>query len=188
MAIRKSVLYVILTLYPIFSLPICQVGIKNCTKCDPLAQICLRCDKDILSPDKDGGCVPSGKCVLGNNYCQECNEAQTICKTCESGLFPDENGACSFVNNCEISYKGKCLKCKDNFKLIGYDFGNTGFLICKSLDLDDFQNCKVIDTTSGYCQECEDGYFLSEGDKKCTKIENCNESSFGICKNCNGGY
>ena len=113
MAIRKSVLYVILTLYPIFSLPLCQVGIKNCTKCDPLAQICLRCDKDILSPDKDGGCVPSGKCVLGNNYCQECNEAQTVCKTCESGLFPDENGACSFVNNCEISYKGKCLKCKD---------------------------------------------------------------------------
>ena len=170
------------------SLSSCQVGIKNCTKCDPITQLCLRCDKNILSPDEKGGCVPSEKCVLGNNYCIECNEDQKTCKTCESGLFPDDNGACSFVNNCEISFKGKCLKCRENFKLVGYEFGNTGFLLCKSLALEEFQNCANIDSISGYCTICQEGYFLSDGDKKCTKIENCNESSFGICKKCNNGY
>ena len=77
-----------------------------------LTQLCIRCDKDIFSPDENGGCIPSGKCIFGNNYCQECDESQKFCETCEIGLFPDENGGCSFINNCELSYKGKCLKCK----------------------------------------------------------------------------
>ena len=141
-----------------------------------------------MSPDEEGGCEPSGKCIVGNNYCQVCNEDQTICKTCEPGLVPDENGACSFIGNCGISYKGKCLKCKDNYKLIGYEFENMGFLICKSLDLDDFHNCKVIDTIYGYCQECQPGYILSEGDKKCINTENCYESFSGVCKKCSSGF
>ena len=182
--------YIVLILffYPIFAKQICQVGIKNCSKCDPLTQLCLRCNKDIYSPDEDGGCSPSRKCIIGNNYCQECNEDEQICKKCEIGLFPDENGGCSFIDNCEISYKGKCLVCKKDFKLVGFEYDNTGFLVCKSLDLEDFQNCANIDTISGLCTECNAGYFLSNGDKKCTKLENCNESSFGICKNCNSGY
>ena len=179
---------IFLIIYPIISSPSCQVGINNCSKCDPRTQLCIRCSKDIYSPDENGGCIPSGKCTLGNNYCQECDESEKLCKTCEIDLFPDENGGCSFINNCELSYKGKCLKCKENFKLVGYELDNTGFLICKSIFLDDFQNCQTIDSISGYCSECELGFFLSEGDKKCTKVENCNESTFGICKKCISGY
>ena len=103
---------ILLIIYPIISSPSCQVGINNCSKCDPLTQLCIRCDKDIFSPDENGGCIPSGNCIFGNNYCQECDESQKFCETCEIGLFPDENGGCSFINNCELSYKGKCLKCK----------------------------------------------------------------------------
>ena len=167
---------------------ICQVGINNCSKCDVLTQLCLRCNKDIYSPDENGGCSPSNKCILGNNYCQECSEDEKTCKTCEIGLFPDENGACSFIDNCKISYKGKCLQCKKNYILVGFEYENTGYLICKSLELEDFQNCANIDSITGLCTACKGGYFLSNGDKKCTKIENCDESSFGVCKSCSTGY
>ena len=185
---NKYLCIFILIIYPIISAPSCKVGINNCSKCDPLTKLCLRCDKDILSPDKNGGCVPSEKCIIGNNYCQECNDDETVCKTCEEGLFPDENGGCSFIANCALSYQGKCLECKEDFKLVGYEMEGIGFLICKSLSLEDFQNCKTVDSFSGYCTECEEGYFLSGGDKKCTKMENCFESAFGICKKCNSGY
>ena len=181
-------IYFILRILKIISSPSCQVGINNCSKCNPLTQLCMKCDKDIYSPDENGGCAPSGKCIFGNNYCQECDEAQKLCKICEIGLFPDENGGCSFIDNCELSYKGKCLKCKENFKLVGFELENTGFLICKSELLDDFQNCKTVDSITGYCTECDLGFYLSEGDKKCTKVENCNESAFGVCKKCINGY
>ena len=181
-------IFILFMAYSIFSLPICQVGINNCNKCDPLTQLCLRCDKNIYSPDENGGCSPSRKCELGNNYCIECNEDQNLCKICETGLVPDGNGACSYIDNCDVSFRGKCLKCKNNFILIGYELENKGFSICKSLELEDFHKCEKIDTVTGYCSTCEEGYFLNEGDKKCTSIENCNESSFGICKKCNNGY
>ena len=36
--------------------------------------------------------------------------------------------------------------------------------------------------------ECEEGYFLNGGDRKCTKIENCYESIYGNCISCNYQY
>ena len=33
------------------------------------------------------------KCELGMNACLECNEKNNLCKACEEGYFPDENGA-----------------------------------------------------------------------------------------------
>ena len=35
------------------------------------------------------------------------------------GYYPDENGGCSYTKNCEVSYKGNCIKCKEDFILIG---------------------------------------------------------------------
>ena len=32
------------------------------------------------------------------------------------------------------------------------------------------------------------GRLFSIGDKKCSKVENCNESAYGICKICNDGF
>ena len=47
---------------------------------------------------------------------------------------------------------------------------------------------KEIDTSNGECILCEENYFLNEGDKKCTKIENCSESTYGNCISCKHGY
>ena len=34
----------------------------------------IKCEKDIYSPDLEGGCQNSKKCILGNNHCIQCNE------------------------------------------------------------------------------------------------------------------
>ena len=52
----------------------------------------------------------------------------------------------------------------------------------------DFTNCRKINMTSGLCEDCEDNYYLNLGDKRCTKIQNCFESVFGKCIECNPGY
>ena len=165
--------------------PSCEEGVNNCTSCNPITKLCIKCDKDVLIPDENGGCTNSKKCELGMNACLECNEENNLCKTCEEGYFPDENGGCSYTDNCEISYKGKCLRCKENFTFVGMD---TSIRICKSLNSEDLKNCENIDTEKGICQKCEEGYFLNIGDKKCTKTENCSESSFGICIKCSSYY
>ena len=60
--------------------------------------------------------------------------------------------------------------------------------ICKSKLSNDFLKCKEIDTEKGFCKICEEGYYLNNGDKKCSKVEKCNESIFGNCIKCNRGY
>lgn len=165
--------------------PSCIEGKNNCIKCHPYTNLCLRCDKNIYSPDHNGGCENSKRCIIGNNYCLECSENEELCKICEIGYFPDENGGCSYSNNCEASYKGECLKCKDNFILIG---NNDDLKICKSLFSDDFNNCEKIDIGKGLCESCKEGFYLNSEDLKCIEIENCSESTYGICQKCNSGY
>ena len=173
--------FIILTIFKIsFLYPYCEENQNNCLICDPLTKLCIRCSLEIFSPNEEGGCSPISKCKLGKNYCLQCDELGKDCINCEHGLYPDENGGCSFVNNCEISYKGYCLKCKNEFILIG--------TICKSLNLYDFLNCKKINNITGLCQECNEGFYLNNGDKKCSDIENCNESTLGKCSSCISGY
>ena len=81
-------------------------------------------------------------------------------------------------------YNGECLKCKDNFILIG----NDNLKICKSLISDDFNNCQKINLENGLCNLCKEGYYLNSGDKKCIKTANCTESTYEICQKCNSGY
>ena len=50
-----------------------------------------------------------------------------IYNKCDFSYYPDGIGGCSYTNNCEISYKEECLKCKYNFIL------NNINKICKSL-------------------------------------------------------
>ena len=124
---------------------------------------------------------------MGENYCIECNEEGNLCKKCEEGYFPDENGACSYTDNCEISYEGKCIKCIEDFVLIGeiFYFGD-GLKMCKSINSEDLKNCDRINEEKGTCLTCKEGYYLNSGDKKCSKTLNCYESTFGICKKCRG--
>ena len=170
----------------------CVQGQNLCSKCNPITKLCVKCEKDIYSPDANGGCEYSKKCVFGNNHCLECLNDGKTCKECDVGYFPDEYGGCSITDNCEVSYKGECLKCKDNYVLIGrnnyYSSINDFIKLCKPMNSDDLQHCNSINYEKGVCLGCEDGYYYSSSDKKCTKIQNCASSSFGVCKRCNYGY
>ena len=170
----------------ILLIPSCEEGKNNCLKCNYINKLCAKCIKDIYSPDENGGCEPGKKCIIGKNYCNECDESGNKCKKCEIGYFPDENGGCSYSDNCEISEKGICLKCLDNFILTGKNINNN-FLLCKSLESEDLKNCEFYDIY-GICLSCKEGYYLNKGDKRCIQTENCFESSFGKCTSCIEGY
>ena len=181
----KYLLILIILKIAIFS-PSCIVGVNYCSKCNPVTKLCIKCEKDIFIPDENGGCTGANKCIGGTNHCIECNENENKCKTCETGYFPDSNGGCSYTDNCEISYQGNCLKCIDEYILIGAS--NLEIKICKSLNSEDLKNCEKINKEIGFCEKCIDDYYLGKGDKKCIKTENCYESSFGICKKCIKDY
>ena len=167
----------------VLSESLCKHGAKNCELCNPITNICIKCEyEDIYVPDKYGGCEASKKCILGKNHCIECNFEGNLCNECDRGYFPDENGACSYTNNCEISYKGICLQCKDNYIL------NEQINICKPLNSEEFRNCEIIKTLDGTCEKCKEGFYLTSEDKKCTKTENCKESLFDTCTKCDVGY
>ena len=183
--------YLFLTLYfqLVLLAPYCIERENHCSRCNTITKLCIKCEKDIYVPDEDGGCKNAEKCVVGENYCMECNEEGNLCQKCEDGYFPDQNGACSYSDNCEISYEGKCLKCLEDFILIGetFYFGD-GLKICKSINSEDLKNCDRINEEKGTCLSCKEGYYLNNGDKKCSKTLNCYESSFGICQKCNIGF
>ena len=162
------------------SSPNCQDKKNNCEKCNPLTNLCIKCQFDNYFPDEEGGCEP--KCVLGKNYCNLCSEDETLCISCDPGYHPDIIGGCSYSDNCQTSYKGKCLTCIDEYILIQ----ESGF--CKSIHSEDLKNCLTISNVNGTCLECKDGYFLNEGDSKCTNTEFCFESIYGVCTLCIGGY
>ena len=152
---------------------VCIDGKNNCAKCNPITKLCIKCELNIYSPDENGGCKNAHKCEIGLNQCDECNENGELCKKCVEGYFPDENGGCSYSNNCEISYKGKCLKCKEDYILIGQEdiYNNNAIKIFKSLNFGDLKNCEEINQIAGICQKCKKGYYLNNGDRKCSSIE-----------------
>ena len=175
-----------------FSLSICEIEKNHCVKCNPITKLCVKCDKDIYVPDKNGGCEYSHKCFVGKNNCLDCNNIGNLCSKCIVGYFPDENGGCSYTDNCEISYKGKCLKCKQDFILIGEEKENYNkekeIKICKSLYFSNLKNCEEINLSTGLCEKCKEGFYLNEGDKQCITTENCYESIFEVCIKCNKNY
>ena len=185
--LTKSIFLIFLQIS--LSLSICIIDENHCSKCNPITKLCVQCDKDIYTPDKEGGCEYSHKCVIGENQCIECKENEKSCQLCIQGYFPDENGGCSYTDNCEVSYRGECLKCKDDFILIGKkNFENEGIKICKPLNFGDLKNCEEINISNGLCEKCKEGFYLNSGDKKCSKIENCFESTLDVCKKCNKNF
>ena len=175
--------FVLITEAEYLSSQICEEGINYCTKCNPVTKLCEKCEKEIFIPDNSGGCKGSQKCVVRNNYCLECSSDNKLCEKCENNFFPDENGGCSYINNCAISYKGICFKCAEDFLLVG-----TNIKICKYLNSEEFLNCDKINEETGLCYLCKEGFYLTEGDKKCIKSINCYESSYGICTKCSNSY
>ena len=164
----------------------CIPGRDHCAICNPLKDLCHKCDQDNLIPDDKGGCEYKKICRYGYNYCQQCSkEEPNLCTKCEDGYFPDEYGGCSYTKNCILSERGKCLKCKDNYILIGIEnYFHEGIKICKSLFSEDIRFCETINENSGLCDKCQEGYYLNRKDKKCSSTRDCEESIFGVCTKC----
>ena len=162
----------------------CVENESFCLKCNPLTNLCIKCENEVFTPNDQGGCDGIKKCILGKNYCNQCNEQENLCIKCEEGFFPDLNGGCSYTPNCKISKNGKCILCESDFILIGEEF----FSRCKSLNSYDLKNCKLINNISGICQECVNGFYLNRIDKRCSKTDNCNESILGKCDSCIRNY
>ena len=168
-----------------FSFQSCEEGKNNCLKCDYRTKLCAKCDKDFLVPDENGGCEGFKKCSLGHNYCNLCDDDGILCQICEGGYVPDENGGCSKTDNCLFSENGECLKCKENYILIG---DSKTFFFCKSINSEDLKNCEKFEEKTGICQKCEENFYLNKGDHRCSTTENCYESIFGICQKCLDRY
>ena len=184
----KSFIFLII-LKILLSSPYCKEGENNCSRCNPVTKLCIKCQKEIYTPNSAGGCDYLKKCQLGKNYCNECSPEGNLCKICENGYFPDEIGGCTYTDNCEVSKKGQCIKCKENYALIGVeDYYNGGLKICKYLYLEELKNCDSFYMSNGICYYCKKGFYLNSGDKKCINTEHCYESSNDVCKKCDNGY
>ena len=55
-------------------------------------------------------------------------------------------------------------------------------------NIEDLQNCNRVNTVNSSCIFCKEGFYLNSGDRKCTQIENCYQSSFGVCQKCREQY
>lgn len=161
----------------------CLQGKNFCKKCNIVTDLCIKCQNDLLIPDKKGGCKGAKTCSPGRHYCEECDEEN--CDVCLKGFFPDKNGGCSYTQNCKLSYNGHCLQCEEDYILLG---DVNSFKICKYLGSDDYVNCKKINQINGECEACEEGFYLNSGDKKCIETKNCQESIYGKCVLCKTGY
>ena len=183
--ISKYLFFLFLSKISIF-LSECTSGVNHCSICNPITDLCYKCDKDNFSPNENGGCNYIKKCIYGNNYCIECSkEDSNMCEKCEEGYYPDEYGGCSYTKNCIISERGKCLKCKEDYVLVGIEnYFKEGIKMCKSIFSEDLKFCEVINQNSGLCDKCIEGYYINKKDKKCSTTENCDESIYGICISC----
>jgi len=173
-----------------FSVNSCVSGYKHCSICNPYTNLCYLCDKENLAPDDKGGCDYTKICKYGMNFCLECsNEEENLCIKCENGYYPDEYGGCSYTKHCVLSERGKCLKCKEEYVLIGRDNSlGEGIRLCKYIYSEDLKNCKIVNLFNGLCDVCQEGFYLNRKDKKCSHTENCDESTFGVCTKCKYGY
>ena len=170
-------------IYVSLSSPSCIENQNNCTKCNPLTNLCVSCDpKEILIPDTEGGCTGNKNCISGYNYCKECDKSNN-CEKCETGYYPDEIGGCSYTENCKYSLRGECLVCNENYILVG-----NAIKLCKYLYSEDLMNCEEINYSTGLCNNCSENFYQNSKDNKCVGTENCAFSTYGVCKVCDDEY
>ena len=53
-AFRMLKLFLIFVVLEISTNQICQEGFSNCLSCNPITNLCAKCDKDIYEPDDKG--------------------------------------------------------------------------------------------------------------------------------------
>ena len=74
MIINISILILFQIISLIISEPICKQYYNNCEICNPLTNLCVKCESDNYFPNEEGGCTP--KCIIGKNYCNLCNSEE----------------------------------------------------------------------------------------------------------------
>ena len=165
---------------------VCMRYYNFCIQCNEKSNLCDYCFFSVFKPDLEGGCIGAKKCIPEYNLCLECNQDLTLCQKCEEGYSPDNNGGCTFTKNCDVSFRGSCQTCLQNFSLV-----NDGkpYLECKKLPKEEDRSpyCKKYNE-EGICEECLDNYFLTHGNKKCTQIFYCNYLEKEKCIECIPGF
>lgn len=132
---------------------------------------------------------------LCRDGCELCSDDPAICSLCYDGFFIDENYACLNCDKiCYSCYKaGECLSCKEHAQLNsgfgcecteGYGLESSSGDCSMCID----ENCIICSNDYQVCNECEDGYFLSDNqclpcDKTCstcTDSISCTECLLGL--------
>ena len=97
----------------------------------------------------------------------------------------------SFISNCKLCYSGKCIKCKDNYRLIldqniclkefneeGYYYDEDNFVykkchqFCKTCDKGPKYYDDLLEIEDTNCIECIEGYYKMENTNNCVNINN----------------
>ncbi|KAL7717563.1 Protein serine/threonine kinase [Entamoeba marina] len=130
----------------------------------------------------DGSCVNDENC---NSY------SGTTCTTCEDGYSINSDGICATCED-EIKHCSYCIESTSGSEVCGICRNGyypsktchlcstiTGCISCESSvpDGDD----SIIE-----CTECDNGYYLDN--KRCTEIENCQQSTGTQCTLCDDNY
>ena len=106
-----------------------------------------------------------------------------------SGISRSNDGSCA--ENCKVCYSGKCIKCKDNYKLIldqnickidfneeGYYYDEDNFIykkcheFCKTCDKGPKYYEDLLEVEDTNCNECIEGYYKMENTDNCVNIDN----------------
>ena len=151
----------------------------NCEVIGPQKK-CIKCrDSFFLQGDRCvGGNIQGCKTYADELNCAECDKKYTklLANGRELCYISHEIEKCD-VTNFEVLFNGKlslgCSKCQDLFKRQKVGVSNK---LCFPLRV--MPHCKVYDSDSGQCRECDDLYFLNPTQTQCIQrqtlnIKNC---------------
>ena len=155
-------------------------------------------------------------------YCLTFSEQ---CESCIDNYYLGEDKKCSYSKNCSQSNLGICTKCVDGYYLGKNDSKCTteefcirsnmnyfceecdeGYFVyhtqCEKDDLhgNTYKHCRIVYTSSLYCSDCKNGFYLDDSDHLCysnddttdelMKCKNAKTNSEGKkeCYNCESPY
>ena len=219
----------------------CISGKNYCNQCDQNGKLCQLCDEGFIPDENGGctysyNCKISykGECIeCKENYfkygkkggfqicksysskdfihCKNINYETGFCNSCETGYFLSSEKKCIKTENCEESFLGKCISCKDGYYLDllndNCEKKNYNFSQCKQTS--DNITCEICDNYNYFdenkvciptkycsksknliCIECVEGFYLTDIDSVCTHTQNClnGDKDLGICTKCKDNF
>ncbi|ELP85483.1 hypothetical protein EIN_040370 [Entamoeba invadens IP1] len=147
---------------------------QNCNGCGGTADNCTHCN--------DGFYLNNGSCIQGTLNCKKFENS--ICISCIPYYYLSDNvcNKChSECYNCNGPEKTNCTTCP-NGKYVDKTHGEYNHT-CQPC----IENCKTCENSIN-CYECENGYYLSNGE--CVKFDNeyCASINNSKCISCVFGY